>query len=234
MSTAVISRNPTTRVVHIPAEWGSLVAELSSPEDPFGVIVFARTNGSHRKAQRDQQLADALHDAGFATLMFDLLTPGEEFVDAPIRALRVDLALLSRRLIEVVDWIVDEPGMSESGIGLFGEGMGAAPAFVTACVRPHRIAAVVALADRLDGATPVLARVHAASLIIVSGNDPNDLRSNEAAFQRLCCPKQLVHVASDRFTTTGDTDSEVSRLTLDWFSRTMTPVPALIGVDESR
>jgi dienelactone hydrolase len=232
MSTSAILRSPTTRVVHIPAECGSLVAELSSPADPFGVIVFARTNAAHRKTQRDQQLADSLHEAGFATLMFDLLTPGEEFVDEPTRALRVDLALLSRRLIEIVDWVADEPGMSDVGIGLFGEGPGAAPAFVTACVRPHRTSAIVAYAERLDAAAPVLSRVHAPSLIIVSGNDEDGLRSNDAAFRRLRCPKQLVRVASDRFTTTGDTDTEVSRLALDWFSRTMAPAPAVIGAGE--
>jgi dienelactone hydrolase len=198
---------------------------LSNPEDPVGVIVFARTNASHRKTQRDQQLADSLHEAGFATLMFDLLTPSEEFVDEPTRALRVDFALLSRRLIEVVDWVADEPGMSELGIGLFGEGPGAAAAFVTACVRVHRISAVVAYAERLDGANPVLSRVRAPSLIIVSGNNEHHLRSNDGAFGRLRCPKELVRVAIDRFTTTGDTDTEVSRLVLDWFSRTMTRRP---------
>jgi dienelactone hydrolase len=223
MSTSTISQSPTTRVVHIPADCGDLVAELSAPADPVGVIVFARTNASRRKTQRDQQLAESLHDEGFATLMFDLLTPSEEVVDEPTRALRVDLALLSRRLIEIMDWIGDEPGMGALGIGLFGEGPGAAPAFVAASVRPHRTGAVVAYAERLDAATPVLSRVQAPSLIIVPGSDEGDLRSNDAAFRRLRCPKQLVRVASDRSTTAGDMDTEVSRLALDWFSRTMIP-----------
>jgi hypothetical protein len=234
MSTSAISQSPITRVVHIPAECGDLVAELSSPADPLGIVIFARTNAAHRKTQRDQQLADLLHNARFATLMFDLLTPSEEFVDEPTRALRVDRALLSRRLIEVVDWIADEPGMNDLGIGLFGEGPGAAPAFIAACVRPHRVSALIAYAERLDAATPVLSRVQTPSLIIVSTNDESDLRANAAAFRQLQCPKRLVRITSDRPTTAGDTDTEVSRLALDWFSHTMTPASAVIDAIVSR
>jgi hypothetical protein len=69
-------------------------------------------------------------------------------------------------------------------------------------------------------------------LLLVAGNDANGLRSNETAFRRLECPKRLVRVASDRFTTRGDTDAEVSQLALDWFSRMLSPVGALTGREE--
>ena len=215
---------PATRVVHIPVEYGSLVAELAVPTDPLGVILFARTNASPREPRHDQQLASSLHDARFATLIFDLLTPREELLDEPIRGMRVDLALLARRLIESIDWLADEPETFGLDVGLFGEGPGAAAAFVAACVRSRRTRAIVSYAARLDPASPVLSRVRAPSLIMLSGEDEADLESNEAAFRRLTCPKQLVHVAMDRFTTSGETNREISRLACDWFSRTMTPV----------
>jgi len=234
MSTSAMLRSvPITRVVHIAAECGSLVAELSAPGNPRGVIVFARTNASHRKPYSDQELADSLHDARFATLTFDLFTPAEELIDEPTRDLRVDLALLSRRLIEIIDWLDAEPGLAGLGVGLFGEGPGGAAALVAACVRPRRTSAVVAYADRLDRAAPVLSRVHAPSLIIVSSDDANALRSTNDAFRRLRCPKQLVRVAGGRFTTTGDTDTDVSRLAFDWFSRTMTARGAAANTEDS-
>ena len=69
----------------------------------------------------------------------------------------------------------------------------------------------------------MLPRVQAPSLIIVSGNDEDFVRSNDMAFRRLRCQKQLVRVGIARFTTPGITDREVSRLAVDWFTRTMTP-----------
>ena len=217
---------PITRVVHIAAEGGSLTAELTLPTDPVGIIVFAKTNAAHRQARCDQQLASALHDAQFGTLVFDLLTPSEEIIDDITFGLRADVALLARRLIEVIDWLGEQPGAAGCKIGVLGEGPGGAAAFVAACVRRTRVASIVSYAERLDRAQPVLPRVLAPSLIIVSGNEEDDVRSNDMAFRRLNCRKQLVRVAVDRFTTTGVTDKEISRLAFDWFTRTMAPAPA--------
>jgi len=220
-TTTALPNAPITRVVHIAAEFGCLTAELTLPTDPVGIIVFARTNAAHRQTRYDQQLASALHNAQFGTLVFDLLTPGEEIIDDMTCGLRADVALLARRLIEAIDWLGEQPGAAGRKIGVLGEGPGGAAAFVAACVRRTRVAAIVSYAERLDRAQPVLPRVHAPSLIIVSGNDEDDVRSNDMAFRRLNCSKQLVRVGVDRFTTTGITDKEISRLAFDWFTRTM-------------
>ena len=223
LTTTALPNAPPTRVVHIAAECGSLTAELTLPSDPVGVIVFARTNAAHRQTRYDQQLASALHGAQFGTLVFDLLTPGEEIIDDMTCGLRADVALLSRRLIEAIDWLAEQPGAACCNIGLLGEGPGGAAAFVAACVRRTQVAAVVSYAERLDRAQPVLPRVQAPSLIIVGGNDEDHVRSNDVAFRRLNCPKRLVRVGIDRFTTTGVTDKEISQLAFDWFTRIMTP-----------
>ena len=222
-TTTALPNAPNTRVVHIATECGSLTAELTLPLDPLGIIVFARTNAAHRQMRYDQQLASALHGARFGTLLFDLLTPAEEIIDDMTCGLRADVALLSRRLIEAIDWLEDHHGAAGRNIGVLGEGAGGgAAAFVAACVRRTRVSAIVSCAERLDRAQPVLPRVEAPSLIIVSGNDEDDVRSNDVAFRRLRCPKQLVRVGIDRFTTTEIIDKEISRLAFDWFTRTMT------------
>ena len=224
MSTLAVPRvlSPC-RVVRIPADRCSLLGELSAPDDPIGVIVFAKTDAARRSPDRDQELADALHDARFATLVLDLLTPIEEIVDEPTRGMRTDLGLLSRRLVDVIDWLSDQPESRGLAAGIFGEGPGGPAALVAACVRPERVAAVVCLTERLDPATPALGLVEAPSLIIVSGSADTDLLSNESALRQLHCPKQLVRVPSDQFTHDDDADSEISRLVRDWFSHTMTP-----------
>lgn len=49
-------------------------------------------------------MATTLQQGRFATLLFDLLTPDEDAVDQTTREYRFDIALLSERLIEVIDW----------------------------------------------------------------------------------------------------------------------------------
>ena len=164
-----------------------------------------------------------MHDARFATLALDLLTPIEEVIDEPTRGMRTDLALLSRRLVDVIDWLADQPESLGLVAGLFGEGPAGPAALVASCVRPERVAAVVCLSERLDPATPALSQVQAPSLIIVSGIADTDLQSNEAALRQLHCPKQLVRVPTDQFTRRDDGDAEISRLVRDWFAHTITP-----------
>src|SRR4029078_2041821 len=108
------------RVVHIPAESGSLAAELTVPRALVGVVVFARTNAAHHQPRADHQLAEKLQASGFATLLLDLLTPAEELVDAATCAMRADLALVSRRLIEVIDWLDDQSELLGLDIGIVG------------------------------------------------------------------------------------------------------------------
>ena len=63
-----------------------LLAEPSGDADHFAawkfpkgarfIIVFAHGNGSSRFSPRNNEVADALFERGFATLLFDVLTDG--------------------------------------------------------------------------------------------------------------------------------------------------------------
>jgi putative phosphoribosyl transferase len=215
---------PRTRVVHIAVEHGSLVAELAIPREPMGIVVFARTNAAGRQTRYDRDLSKSLQAFGFATVLLDLLTPADELVDAATCAMRTDVALLARRLIEVIDWFDVDAEVAHLDVGLVAEGAGAAAAFVAACVRPQRVAAIVSYADRLDLAAPVLDRVQAPSLLIVAGNNDDALRSNDRAFRKLECTKELVRIGQNQFTMPAALDDEVSRLAREWLVRAMTPV----------
>ncbi len=59
----------------------TLEGNLSLPEHPRGVVLFAHGSGSSRHSPRNQFVANVLHKAGFATLLIDLLTADEEEQD---------------------------------------------------------------------------------------------------------------------------------------------------------
>jgi putative phosphoribosyl transferase len=64
--------------VLIPAGDLNLAGIFSLPPKPAGVIVFAHGSGSGRLSPRNAFVAGVLQEAGFATLLFDLLDISEE------------------------------------------------------------------------------------------------------------------------------------------------------------
>ena len=64
--------------VRVPAGPVELTGRLCIPESAAGIVVFAHGSGSSRHSTRNRYVAGVLNDAGFATLLFDLLTSAEE------------------------------------------------------------------------------------------------------------------------------------------------------------
>src|SRR5712691_403166 len=79
------------RQVSLPAGGGT----LDVPGAARGVVLFAHGSGSSRFSPRNRYVARVLRDAGLATLLVDLLSPGEEEVDLVTRHLRFDIGLLA-------------------------------------------------------------------------------------------------------------------------------------------
>src|SRR5436853_1564671 len=84
---------------------GGLSGDLVIPERATAAILFAHGSGSSRHSPRNRYVASVLHQAGFATLLLDLLTAAEEQVDYDTCHLRFDIDLLAARLLEATDWI---------------------------------------------------------------------------------------------------------------------------------
>ena len=93
-----------TRTVMIPAV-AMLPGDLTIPAGATGLVIFAHGSGSSRLSERNQRVAARLQAGGLATLLFDLLTPQEEALDAQTAQLRFDIALLAERLVSVTDWV---------------------------------------------------------------------------------------------------------------------------------
>lgn len=211
--------NALTRVVHIAAVGASLTGELSIPRRARGIVVFSHTNRSGLASQDTRRIANALLNGGYGVLIFDLLTPDEEIVDAATLGRGSDRALLARRLIHVIDWLASGPN-SDLPIGIFGEDAGAAAALVAACVRPHQVCAVASYAERPDLASPVLGHVRIPVLLVVRAKNDIAVRANEMAFTRMHTVKELVRIGGDCGAPGRDgTLDELARVSVAWFDR---------------
>jgi pimeloyl-ACP methyl ester carboxylesterase len=197
----------------------SLAGDLTVPDAAAGVVLFAHGSGSSRHSPRNQAVAATLREAGLGTLLFDLLTPGEESEDAITGSHRFDIALLGRRLTGAVDWLAARS--SDLPMGLFGASTGAAAALVTAAERPEHVRAVVSRGGRPDLAGDhVLGQVRAPVLLLVGGRDEVVLRLNKEAQAKLrAAPSHLevIEGATHLFEEPGALD-EVAVVAARWFS----------------
>jgi len=191
---------------------------LAVPEPVIGIVAFAHGSGSSQFSRRNQQVARALNAAGLATLLFDLLSPGESRRDEQTAEFRFDIGLLAERLTDAVDWIGQDERTRGLPIGLFGASTGAAAALITAAGRPLAVKAVVSRGGRPDLAGEALATVRAPTLLIVGGRDTQVIELNRSAARQLQGERQVVIVpeATHLFEEPGKLE-EVSWLATDWF-----------------
>ena len=211
-----------TEAVHIPVKEGIVLAgDLTLPAHADGVVLFAHGSGSSRHSPRNQFVARTIQESGAATLLFDLLTRGEENEDFYNARLRFDIDLLARRLAAATEWIAHYASTRELGIGYFGASTGGAAALVAAAELGGVVAAVVSRGGRPDLAgTKALRRVTAPTLLIVGERDDVVLGVNLRAPGQMRCTKQLMVVpgATHLFEETGALD-QVAKLAVSWFHR---------------
>jgi Dienelactone hydrolase and related enzymes len=214
----------TVRTKETPAEIpvgdARLAGDLAVPRGVKGIVVFAHGSGSGRKSPRNRYVAELLRDAGHATLLFDLLTEEEEQEDIFTARLRFDIDLLSRRLVEVTDWVSANSDTSALAVGYFGASTGAAAALVAASLRPEKIKAVVSRGGRPDLAGDALGKVQAPTLLIVGGYDEAVIEMNREAAMKLNAPNvtEIVPGATHLFEEPGKLD-DVAALAVHWFGK---------------
>jgi putative phosphoribosyl transferase len=204
-------------VVLIPVDGVTLEGELCVPERAAGLVVFAHGTGSSRLSPRNRRVAEYLRATGrLGTLLFDLLTLEE---DMRYRT-RFDIELLTRRLVGVSGWALEQSCCEDVSLGYFGASTGAAAALRAASQFSGRVDAVVSRGGRPDLAGDALELVGTPTLLIVGGHDFQVLELNRAAYDRLGGPRELAVIpgATHLFEEPGAID-QVAALTLDWFER---------------
>jgi dienelactone hydrolase len=206
--------------IQLPLGEVTLEGSLTVPPDARGLVIFAHGSGSSRHSPRNQYVAGVLNQHDFATLLFDLLTPGEERIDEVTRHLRFDVRLLARRLGGAAAWARKHPDRAALPIGYFGASTGAAAALIAAAEHPDGIGAVVSRGGRPDLAGNSLLNVRAPTLLIVGGEDDFVIDFNRAAYENLFVEKKLALIpgATHLFEEPG-TLEQAARLAAEWFER---------------
>jgi putative phosphoribosyl transferase len=189
-------------------------------------IIFAHGSGSSRLSTRNNWVARELNQAGYGTLLFDLLTETE---DADYEN-RFNIPLIGERLLLATQWLLDSEHYQGGPIAYFGASTGAAAAMVAAAKADPRwpLLTVVSRGGRPDLAGAYLKQVHLPSLLIVGGEDAEVIKLNQQALKELPqASLQLVPGASHLFEESG-TLGMVVQMTRHWLDQELT------GGDQAR
>jgi pimeloyl-ACP methyl ester carboxylesterase len=166
-----------------------LEAALRVPTGPKGLVIFAHGAGSDRRSPRNVLTADRLDAVGYATLLFDLLTPEEK---KAYGANVFDIGKLTDRLVGVIAWTSEQEALRGLPTALLGASTGAAAALNAAARLGQGIRAVVSRGGRPDLADQDRLRsVSAATVFIIGSEDREVLEASRAPFQRLACEKEF-------------------------------------------
>ncbi|HSI91652.1 MAG TPA: dienelactone hydrolase family protein, partial [Adhaeribacter sp.] len=182
-----MEKTTQTDTIPIKTSGVSLTGDLTIPENAAGIVLFSHGSGSSRLSTRNRFVAEFLQDQGFATLLFDLLTP-EEDLDY---SRRFDIKLLTERLIITTNWLLQQPRVKDLPIGYFGASTGAASALGAAAVMNGRVKAVVSRGGRPDLAARALPDVKSPVLLIVGSRDEPVIEMNQQAYDLLRCEKKM-------------------------------------------
>ncbi len=217
-------------LVEIPLDgpWnpGALAAALVVPERARGVVLFAHGSVPCDRCPRDAAVARALEDAGFATLLVDLLTGPEADDDVHTGRYAVDLGLFGARIAGATRWLWTAPATRALRVGYFAAGAGAAAALATAAELPRCVDAVVSCGGRVDLVDrSTLARVRAPVLLIegtaeagprASEKDERALGIARTACELLPSARLAIVRSATHWFGEPDAFATVARLAVDW------------------
>ncbi len=190
---------------------------MAIPSNPAGIIIFVHGSGSGRHSPRNNFVSETLQKSGFATLLFDLLTPFEKFEYMN----RFNIDLLTRRIKAVTLWVKNNEKTKDLAIGYFGASTGAAAALNAASELEHEVKALVSRGGRPDLAEEdLLEKLETPVLLIVGGLDHLVIELNRNCFEKINGQKEftIVKGASHLFEEPG-TLEKASELAANWFKK---------------
>lgn len=202
--------------IDIPVDSVTLKGILRLPKAAESVIIFAHGSGSSRLSPRNTFAADVLNRAGFATLLFDLLTEDED----AIYENRFNINLLAERLKATTAWVKKSDSLHDFKIGYFGASTGAAAAIIAAADLGGEIFAVISRGGRPDLAGGSLGKIKAPTLLIVGGLDETVIELNRQAAAEMNCVKKLTIIpgATHLFEEPGTLESAAGAAA-EWFKK---------------
>lgn len=170
--------------------------------------------GSFIQGEHGVGLRRVLADYGLSTLRITLARPQTEPAASP-EAQRSGWVI---GFDEAIDWIGAHEGIGAGSIGLLGAQASAAAALRVAAAHADRVTAVVGCGAHIEQALDVLARVRAATLLLVAALDVEALKAHRAALSRLRGKRRLESipgVSSGLFSEPGAFDT-VAHMAGSW------------------
>lgn len=219
--TAIAHERPIDLGVKISTRDAVIEGDWSVPLHPKGAIILANGTGNSRLGRRNRNLARGMYDAGFATLLLDLLTFEEEKEDLLTGVFQLDVPLFVERLISASHWIRNSE-VGDLPLGYLVSGIASGAALVASVREPGLVQAIVSRGGRPDLAGIELHRVLTPTLLITGSHDTRVYEMNRWALRRMNGEKRIAVVsgASHLFEEPG-TMEEVCRLAVRWFESHM-------------
>jgi hypothetical protein len=210
--------------ISIPAEHAWLDGELSHAPDVRGLAAILRPAGSDPARSRELEIAQVLQQAGYATLVINLLTTYEESRDPDAR---YNVPQMANRVVAVADWIGHQPPLAGLAVGLLASDTACGAAIRAAWKAPAPFAAIVCAAGRPDlaGATPLNA-LSVPIRLVVGSEDPHAAMLRNA-FEHVGGPRdwQTLDDAGEDFADTI-TLQRFARLAGEWLDANLPPPAA--------
>ncbi|MES2482087.1 MAG: acyl-CoA thioester hydrolase/BAAT C-terminal domain-containing protein, partial [Pseudomonadota bacterium] len=174
------------REVRIPLAEGTLFGDLIEPAGSSALVLFVNGRGHGRHCVEDRRLASPVHGSRVSTLLLDLLTVDEQQQHPQGGQHGMDVALLTRRVMDIAEWLRQQPELASLPLGLCGVSAGTAPALIAAARLGAQVQALVCVAGSPDQAGPtVLASIKAPTLLLAGSRDAERVAVNEAAYRQL-------------------------------------------------
>ncbi|MNQ81699.1 putative phosphoribosyl transferase [compost metagenome] len=202
--------------IDIPLASAILKGDLVIPDNAIGIVLFSHGSGSSRFSSRNRMVAELIQQQKIGTFLFDLLTEKED----QIYENRFNIDLLSSRLIDTTEWLLENKEAKGLPIAYFGASTGAASALRAAAFFGKTIKAVVSRGGRPDLAITELPMVSAPTLLIVGSLDVPVIGMNKMAYDELESVKEMkiIHGATHLFEEPGKLQ-EVAELAIDWYKK---------------
>jgi putative phosphoribosyl transferase len=194
-----------------------LDALLAHSPDAAGLILIAQNSVGNHRDSREAHFARRLQEAGFATLLFDLLNHYEESRDPDTR---FNTPLLGQRIRAVFEWLAHQPPLATLPVGLVASSTGCGAAIRAIANQPDVLSALVCRGGRpgLAGISP-LRMVPCPTRVIVGARDEG-LPNIRQAYDLMTCTKDWQSIAGtdDYFREPGALD-DAATLSAEWFHR---------------
>ena len=203
-----------TKLVRVPLDPFNLDGQLVAPPHPHAGAVIVDGSGASTRRPELRAWASTMAEAGFATLVADLLT-GEEQPRRALRRDRPDVAFMAGRLVVVIDFLAETLGGDAARpIYLLTTGSATAAGLFAETERSSRVHGILAWAGRPAMAGVVLPIVQRPVLFLTPRDAPN-VADECARAASVLGPSASVRPIERR-----NADAQIPGLALAWIAQT--------------